>query len=157
MTKQLADLRDILRSTMNQLVDEGPVSNKQVIDEVKRKHGNFVRAASQDLSDIAMLRLLNSIAARRTKISALAGDRDLFGGIGGVPDLFSIQSGDGNIRRVKFGSVKLSQLISAYAVPPKRSDNERQTEFSERLKQLAEEVGTEEITFQEAVERLSGE
>ena len=154
MSLELSTLRTELKLTFEQLLDEGNTSNADVVAHVRRKHPKLIKRLSTELEIIAMKRILNDITRKTTKISAQVGQKDLFENISGVPSSFSVRASDGQIVKKKFGAIPLHQLIDATrekanAARPNNSQN-----LLDSLEELANEVGSKNLTFDNAVTKL---
>ena len=149
-TEQRLLLRDVIKKTLIDLADKGGAVNRDVIAEVRKKYPKLVKNTTRQLEDIALLRLLNGIAGKRTKLSAMAGEVDLFGEISGVPEFFSEKTENGDVKKVNFDGVKLQVLIDAYEQKSKPVDQDRNAIFAKVLSELRDRVGSGDFTLSEA-------
>lgn len=153
MTRRLVELRAQLKELVMRLVEEGSVSNDEIIKEFRRTRPNTINAASRELEDIALRRMINDLIARRKRIPKMPRSEDMFGTPPQTPELFSIREKSGGAKRTKFGKVDLDRLIEAFSQQPKSSEDEDRDSFLQWLIRLRRETTGKGLSYDDALKK----
>lgn len=154
MSQRMTTVRSKLQTLFYELVAEGNTSNDEVIKEFERRHKKEISEAREELMKTGLRRILNDITRKTTKISANVGSTDLFGKVSGVPLAFSEKQEDGIVIKKKFGSVKIQTLIKGLSERKAQKSDMQKSNLIAALKELASKVGSDDITFDEALAKL---
>lgn len=151
MANGLIKLRAQLKEVVTRLMEGGPVSNDDIIKEIRRTSSSTINAASRELEDIALRRMINDLIARRKRIPKMPAFEDIFGNPPPTPALFSIRDRTGGAKRIKFGDVDLDVIIEAFSEQPNSIDEDRE-KFVRWLVRLRSQVVEKGLSYNEAVE-----
>ncbi len=146
MKTTLGDLRngieDIYRDIMRE-AGNGEAPNAIVLQRVRQDLGDEIRKLSNQLEDIALVKLLNEVSNRKGRSGSGATSPDLFGDYGNIPNQITIS------RRIKKSTAELTiaeaQLwLEAHT---KKRDNPRHKAFRQMLEDLSSHQHAEEDTL----------
>ncbi|MGO7180472.1 hypothetical protein ACCT14_04820 [Rhizobium brockwellii] len=154
MSENMIELRKTISAVMKEKAKDGGASNDDVIALLRRTHSSLIRATRDDLENVALRKVINEVAAKKSKVRT-ADNLDLFDDAPKLGQLISIKVG-GTVKRVPREDVDLRFLIAKYeqAIASKAT-NKDDAGMLNALLEMAKRVGTQDISFGEAMKKLS--
>ncbi len=153
MSYETIELKKALKEMLAVTISEGRTSSSDVIKELRKKHPSLIKAARAELERVALMKMLNEITRKTTKISASVGQRNLFEELE-VPVMVSHRTENGTFVKNKFDSLTIKEAKKIYSQKRKSSGENKRLQILKALDELENEIGSDNLRIADAIQKL---
>lgn len=152
MKSNLSEIRISLQTLMESMGRKANIPSKKVIAAFRRKHAALIAGLSRELEDLALVKIVADVGARKTR-QANPDQPDLFGGYSGIP--LTIVTGLGrDMDRKIFERATKKEVTDWLAATKRKPDNhdKRTKGVLHLLDDLAVYLVSDDTTIERAME-----